>query len=311
MVQVKNICGGVVLSLALGGCGWLPVSIEGNERYNFQHAMLNQSRVAEFPKRFNVPTPFKTEVENTGDSDNSARRTLVNAGSDPANKSEEFAAEANTGLALERALESHREVRNEFNQREEDELVSGSIPSDRGQDGEGLADILGGMEPIADQEEPETRKPLSLRKHHDTTRTELAKFGKDSIGKAEREFQGGFIPSLLASIEKEGRLPDDTPSTLYKSLRNQGLSFETETPQLGDLVFFHNTFDANKDGRNNDWYSTCGVVTGVSGDGVVEFVATVNGKVDAFSLNVQRPEVRRDESSRQTLNSFSSFQVAE
>ena len=50
MVQVKNICGGVVLSLALGGCGWLPVSIEGNERYNFQHAMLNQSRVAEFPK---------------------------------------------------------------------------------------------------------------------------------------------------------------------------------------------------------------------------------------------------------------------
>ena len=134
--------------------------------------------------------------------------------------------------------------------------------------------------------------PLSLRKHHDTTRTELAKFGKDSIGKAEREFQGGFIPSLLASIEKEGRLPDDTPSTLYKSLRNQGLSFETETPQLGDLVFFHNTFDANKDGRNNDWYSTCGVVTGVSGDGVVEFVATVNGKVDAFSLNVQRPEVR-------------------
>ena len=302
----RRIFGGVVVSLVLGGCAWLPVGVDGNERYNFQHAMLNQSHVAEFPKRFSVPTPLvsSSSYEERTDKDVTSVRS-VDVRSNSERASESISGEDALSGSLQRALDAHsqrEEVESREHEASDTDVVSVSESSELS--GEGLDDILGGSERNREGDDESITKPLSLREEGLSARKELVRVSQKSVGKSIDQIEGGFIGSVLGSVERADTLPRDSMSGLYKTLRNQGLSFETESPEVGDLVFFHNTFDANKDGRNNDWYSTCGVVTSVGGNEVIEFVAPVNGKVGTFSLTVGRPEVRRDESSRQTLNSF-------
>ena len=302
----RRIFGGVVISLVLGGCAWLPVGVDGNERYNFQHAMLNQSHVAEFPKRFTVPTPLVS-------SNSYGKRTekdVTSVRSVPTQSSQKQASESvsredTLSGSLQRALDAHSQrerVESFEHEASETEVVSVSEPSELS--GEGLDDILGGGERSHLEDDETSTEPLSLREEGLSARKELVRVSQRSVGKSIDQIEGGFIGAVLGSVEHADALPRDSMSGLYKTLRNQGLSFETESPEVGDLVFFHNTFDANKDGRNNDWYSTCGVVTSVGVGEVIEFVAPVNGKVGTFSLTIGRPEVRRDESSQQTLNSF-------
>jgi len=60
-------------------------------------------------------------------------------------------------------------------------------------------------------------------------------------------------------------------------------------PAAGDLVFFRETYDRNKDGRLDDGLTHVGVVTGVEEDGTVVFVHRVGGGVEEGRLNPYEP----------------------
>ncbi len=90
---------------------------------------------------------------------------------------------------------------------------------------------------------------------------------------------------------------------LYERLYRRGLTFDSTDPLPGDLVFFHNTFDADGDGRNNDWYTLAGVVLEVRAGGTVQFASVRGGAVDVFSLNLRSPGTIRDERTGVVLNS--------
>lgn len=67
------------------------------------------------------------------------------------------------------------------------------------------------------------------------------------------------------------------------------------TPLPGDAVFFHNAFDANADGRNNDWYTHVGVVVSVDEHQTAEVLSWKGGKVRSLSVNVSHAdETERD-----------------
>jgi hypothetical protein len=67
-----------------------------------------------------------------------------------------------------------------------------------------------------------------------------------------------------------------------------------DLPRPGDLVFFEETFDRNRDGRRNDGLTHVGVVEHVTADGLVTFVHRAGGGVKRSKLHLYQRDVRRD-----------------
>jgi cell wall-associated NlpC family hydrolase len=74
-------------------------------------------------------------------------------------------------------------------------------------------------------------------------------------------------------------------------------------PRPGDLVFFRETYDRNRDGRRNDGLTHIGVVERVESDGTVTFVHRAGGGVKRSKLNLHQPSLRRDAEGR-VLNDY-------
>lgn len=87
---------------------------------------------------------------------------------------------------------------------------------------------------------------------------------------------------------------------IYRHTQEHGQIYHTARPAVGDLVFFHNTFDANGDSRPNDWFSHVGMVESVSADDTVTVLSYVDGAIGRLYMNRSRPDEERD--GRDTLN---------
>jgi hypothetical protein len=81
-----------------------------------------------------------------------------------------------------------------------------------------------------------------------------------------------------------------------------GLHFRRR-PEPADLVFFHHTYDFNRNGRIDDFLSHVGIVEKVDGDGTVHYVDRSSGRVRRGRLNLIRPYLWRDPQSLKRLNS--------
>jgi hypothetical protein len=92
-------------------------------------------------------------------------------------------------------------------------------------------------------------------------------------------------------------------SVLYRWVRDHG-SLRASEPIVGDLVFFDDTYDRNRDGVRNDPLSHVGVVERIDPDGTVAVVHHVHGGVLRYRMNLARPHERRDEDSGRSLNHY-------
>lgn len=77
-----------------------------------------------------------------------------------------------------------------------------------------------------------------------------------------------------------------------------GLGALRAEPRVGDLVFFRDTADKNRDGLLNDGLTHIGIVERVGADGTVTFVHRGSNGVKRARLNLTRPEERKDEKGR-------------
>jgi cell wall-associated NlpC family hydrolase len=59
---------------------------------------------------------------------------------------------------------------------------------------------------------------------------------------------------------------------LFSSLDAKQLLYNTRSPLSGDLVFWDNTYDMNRDGIWNDFLTHVGMVVGTAGDGTISYV---------------------------------------
>jgi len=71
----------------------------------------------------------------------------------------------------------------------------------------------------------------------------------------------------------------------------------------GDVVFFHNTWDFNRDGLPNDPLTHVGVVENVEDNGTVSFVSLVSTGVERYRMNLLQPAVHKDADGR-VLNDY-------
>jgi peptidoglycan DL-endopeptidase CwlO len=109
--------------------------------------------------------------------------------------------------------------------------------------------------------------------------------------------QAGFSLGGQQQSDKES----DT-SVLYRLVRTSG-SLRKSDPLVGDLVFFDDTYDRNRDGLRNDPLSHVGVVESVLKDGTVIFVHHAAGGILRYRMNLAHPGTRRDAEGR-VLNHF-------
>lgn len=91
--------------------------------------------------------------------------------------------------------------------------------------------------------------------------------------------------------------------TIYRHVRRYGILHHGPNVRLGDLVFFHNTWDYNGDGRLNDLLTHIGVVERVESDGTVVFVSRVSGGIERYRMNLRYPDIHRTSDGR-VLNDY-------
>lgn len=110
-------------------------------------------------------------------------------------------------------------------------------------------------------------------------------FRRDCSGTVRGIFE---IAGLSLNAARGKKSQSDT-KTLYDFANKVGHISQTE-PEVGDLVFFHNTYDVNRDGRMNDDFSHVGVVTEIQEDGTVVFVHHSRGMIirSKMSDNLRR-----------------------
>jgi len=133
----------------------------------------------------------------------------------------------------------------------------------------------------------------------------------------------------LSSLRRVSRsVPDDCSGLIRLALSKEGIELANVTPRRGesltraihrraeqvgglrqgpprpgDLVFFRDTYDRNRDGRQNDGLTHVGFVEGVDAEGTVTFIHRGQQGVRRSRMNPLRPRVHRD-ARGQVLNDY-------
>ncbi|MBW2703568.1 MAG: CHAP domain-containing protein [Deltaproteobacteria bacterium] len=148
-------------------------------------------------------------------------------------------------------------------------------------------------------------------------RLALAKRARQAMAKPNFTVRGhryrrdcsGFVLGVLAA---QGADPlalfgpiqgkENGVAWMFRAAKEQGWLHRHKVPAIGDLVFFDNTHDRNKDGRANDPLTHVGIVERVDADGTVTFIHRVRRGTLRYRMNLFQPKQRRAKQSRKTLN---------
>jgi hypothetical protein len=90
---------------------------------------------------------------------------------------------------------------------------------------------------------------------------------------------------------------------IYTHIQQQGMLHQRPVAHPGDLVFFDNTWDYNRDGQVNDPLTHVGIVERQEPDGTVVFISRVAGAVERYHMNLRMPHVHKTAEGR-VLNDY-------
>jgi hypothetical protein len=88
--------------------------------------------------------------------------------------------------------------------------------------------------------------------------------------------------------------PGDNGVTILFRAAHGAHAFHRRAPRTGDIVFFHETYDRNGDGKRNDGLTHVGVVDSVKPDGSVTFVHRMRRGIGRSRLSLRHPSRRRE-----------------
>lgn len=97
---------------------------------------------------------------------------------------------------------------------------------------------------------------------------------------------------------------DNGVTALYRHARARGRVYTDGRPVPGDLVFFRETYDQNRDGRRNDGLTHVGIVDDVDADGTVTVIHRVRRGVVRYRMNLARPNLQRNPKTGEVLNDY-------
>lgn len=167
---------------------------------------------------------------------------------------------------------------------------------------------------VARQEEPRAREPAVEAREAGGERERVLAVARGLVGQSQVRLGGrtwpndctGFVEAVLAqvgvSLRSHGRQGDNGVTAFYRHAQARGRVYAQGAPQPGDLVFFRETYDRNRDGRRNDGLTHVGLVESVEADGTVTVIHRVQRGVVRYRMNLKRRDEHRDQRSGAVLN---------
>ena len=104
-------------------------------------------------------------------------------------------------------------------------------------------------------------------------------------------------------MPRTGRKGDNGVTHIYQHARRLGAVHKGK-PRPGDLVFFRETYDRNRDGRRNDGLTHVGVVERVEPNGTVFFVHRGSKGVARVRMNLRHPTTHRARKAGDVVNDY-------
>ncbi len=124
----------------------------------------------------------------------------------------------------------------------------------------------------------------ALASDPETMRAELVSAARRHLGRSFRGDCSGFVLALMRGAGLEVALgPGRSRSeSLFRASR------PVRAPQPGDLAFFNDTYDRNRDGRANDPYTHVALVEAVNGTAVLLLHRSRRG-IERVRMDLSRP----------------------
>ncbi|TVQ91651.1 MAG: YARHG domain-containing protein [Deltaproteobacteria bacterium] len=129
---------------------------------------------------------------------------------------------------------------------------------------------------------------------------EVALRYRDQRPKLRIEACNGLIEDVLRDSGYEIR---GNVRTLFATMKDAGWVHRRKVPHPGDVVFFDNTYDSNRNGKQDDPLSHVAIVTSVDEDGTVHMVHRGSKGIRPLLMNLHHPSERRAEDGK-VLNSW-------
>ncbi|MCP3059661.1 NlpC/P60 family protein [Myxococcus sp. K38C18041901] len=135
--------------------------------------------------------------------------------------------------------------------------------------------------------------------------------GERNLGRLSRGMPNdcsGFVrlAYLSAGIDlvAHGFLAGENAVSAIFRRATQGGRLHQHAPRPGDLVFFRETYDRNRDGRRNDGMTHIGVVEAIGDDGTVTFIHRGSKGVARSRMNLAHPEKHQLTQGGPVVNDF-------
>ncbi len=135
----------------------------------------------------------------------------------------------------------------------------------------------------------------------DDTGNRVARAAASFVGKGRLVVNGeryrwdcsGFVEAAYA---KAGLDYEGSSADLYATARAGGLLEKGKVPHVGDVAFFDDTYDRNKNGRRDDPLSHVAIVESIDSAGTITLVHNGSKGIVRIHMNLRRPHDRTDAS---------------
>lgn len=115
------------------------------------------------------------------------------------------------------------------------------------------------------------------------------RFGDDCTGLVR-----GVYSQLGVDLMSAGQPEDNGVTAIWRFTAQHGRLYDGGRPVAGDLVFFRETYDLNRDGAVNDGLTHIGLVDDVEADGTVIVIHRVARGVVRYRMNLATPALAKD-----------------
>ena len=124
----------------------------------------------------------------------------------------------------------------------------------------------------------------------------IADAARHYVNHAPRGFRDDCSGFAAAVYNRAGAPLSGNTRSMWELAQRLGKTHKRKRPEVGDLIFFDNTWDRNKNGRWDDDLTHVAVVIDVHADGTVKFAHSGTSKGRTIqNLNLIRPHDKSDE----------------
>lgn len=110
----------------------------------------------------------------------------------------------------------------------------------------------------------------------------------------------GFV---MAAHAKADVYIDGSTKMLYEQSKEARVFHRRKKPFIGDVVFFDNSYDRNKNGKRDDKLTHIAIVEKVESDGTLTLVHLGSKGVVRTMMNLYNPDLHKDQNGKE-MNSF-------